>query len=215
MIAEDIIKALGTYPLQGIRFNVIRRPLAGGKGSIKQSEGTKGSKCPKCKGVSPMQFIQEEGYRGSGQFSNGPCPKCKGAGRIGAKPAESDEAFYNRIAQYIKDAPKEYFFRWEVKVSQKDLDIFQRQCLIPVLENLCDDYEWWSSCFKVKNHELWNNDARKDYFPDHLHHHYRYPYGIYNPLNDGGYTDLDEYLANGSTAALQQCKNLFPELKGA
>lgn len=194
------------HPFRGVRYNVIRRPLSGGKGSIKQGEKTLGSKCPSCKGVGNRQV--------RGVLEN-PCSKCRGKGRIGAKPAESDEAFYNRVAQYIKNAPKEYFFRWSVEITPKDLQVFQEQCLIPVLENLCDDFEWWSWCFAQKSRNVFDNELRLDRirFPGHCHRHYRYPYGIFNPLCDGRTTELDEYLANGNTATLEQCKNLFPELK--
>lgn len=38
---EKIEDAKKKYPIKGVRYNVIRRPLSGGKGSIKQKEATK------------------------------------------------------------------------------------------------------------------------------------------------------------------------------
>lgn len=35
----------------------------------------------------------------------------------------------------------------------------------------------------------------------------------YNPLAEGRPTDLDNYLADGSTVGLQQADDLFPELR--
>jgi hypothetical protein len=41
MIDDEIIKVLGAYPLEGCCFNIIRRPLSGGKGSIVRHKATK------------------------------------------------------------------------------------------------------------------------------------------------------------------------------
>lgn len=207
---KEVLKQL---PVKGVRYNVIRRPLSGGKGSIKQSDGTKGSKCPKCKGIEPMNQPPPGFKKIAGIQTGIACPKCGGAGRIGAKSAETDEQFYGRLAQYIKDEPKEYFFRWNVEISQKDVETFKQQTLIPVLENLYDDYEWWVWC-QATRVSLWDSLVRKEIHTEHCHRHYRLPYGVYNPIMEGRETELDEYLKNGNTAGLQQCKNLFPELKG-
>lgn len=218
---------LKPLPIMGVRYNVIRRPLSGGKGTIKQSEGTKGSKCPKCKGINPMNYHSASSRSAiPGMMVGGPCSKCGGVGRIGAKPAESDTDFYGRLAQYIKDEPKEYFFRWNVSITHKDIETFKQQTLIPVLENICDDYEWWQQvlCPKPIVHprvlasagrekpRLWDTYQRQHLFPDHCHRHYRLPFGVYNPIMEGYETEFDEYLRTGNTAGLHQCKNLFPEL---
>lgn len=209
---KEVLKQL---PVKGVRYNVVRRPLSGGKGTIKQSEGTKGSKCPKCKGINPMsveiKLLTPDKRRVVG-IESGPCPKCGGAGRIGAKPAESDEAFYGRLAQYIKDEPKEYFFRWNISITQKDIETFKQQTLIPVLENICDDYEWWDCCFNRVGYSPFDGPARTLMYKKHFHRHYRLPFGVYNPIMDGKETDLDQYLMTGNTAGLRQCTNLFPEL---
>jgi hypothetical protein len=42
--------------------------------------------------------------------------------------------------------------------------------------------------------------------------HYRHPFGSVNWLDEGGASDLDEYLATGSEAGLQRIDDLFPEL---
>jgi hypothetical protein len=43
--------------------------------------------------------------------------------------------------------------------------------------------------------------------------HYRCPYGVYNPLMEGGSTDYDTYINEGSTVGLVQMESLFPELQ--
>ena len=42
---------------------------------------------------------------------------------------------------------------------------------------------------------------------------WRHPFGSVNWLDEGGSSDLDEYLATGSTVGLRQVEELFPELK--
>jgi len=171
--------------IAGVRYNVIRRPLAGGKGSISQRKGRQTNK-----------------------------------GLVGS---ETLPEFYARLADLIENAhgpeydlPKgeHYFFmRWNVNIIQSDIDKFKRECLDPVLENLLDDYEWWAHCFSngIPN-LLWDYGIRGARFPKHSERHLRLPYGIWNPLLEGRSTDLDEYLATGSTVGLQRTDNLFKEL---
>jgi hypothetical protein len=113
---------------------------------------------------------------------------------------------------------EEWFARWNVEVSQRDIDKFKRECLDPVLENLCDDYEWWHyvktrtpelSAFDMEEHRM----ASKGEFKHHRRRHYRYPYGTYNPVAEGGFGDVDAYMDSGSTAGLHRAETLFPELQ--
>jgi hypothetical protein len=43
--------------------------------------------------------------------------------------------------------------------------------------------------------------------------HWRHPYGVFDALNEGGSSDLDEYLETGSTVGLERASTLFPELE--
>lgn len=118
----------------------------------------------------------------------------------------------------------EWFARWRVEVSQQDVAKFKRECLDPVLENLCDDYEWWEWCWTNQAGTLGkridpfsisvglDSDTRHFHFPHHWPRHFRTPYMGYNPLSEGGFGDVDEYLATGSTVGLQRVDDLFPEL---
>jgi hypothetical protein len=175
-------------PLRGVRYNVIRRPLSGGKGSIVQGKGTQGSKCSKCK---------ETGILKDGTA----CPKCDGVGRIGGKPPETDEEFFGRLGTILREEPEYWFMRWKVEVSQTDIERFKVQCLNPILEQLCDWWEWIST------------DSRGDPWRECCTgQHFRYPYGIYNVLQEGGSAEMDEYLNTGSELGLARTKTLFREL---
>lgn len=151
----------GAYPVLGVRYDVVRRPLGGGApGNIRRKKPTK------------------------------------------ALPdGESKEAFYRRLGGIIKDSADHYFMRWKVEVTPDDVERFCRQCLNPILENLLD---WWDEV----------NPPAKQPRPLNYStpHNWRHPFGVYNPLDEGGSTDLDEYLTTGSEVGLARQENLFPEL---
>jgi hypothetical protein len=172
----------------GVRYNVVRRPLSGGKGSIVQGKGTKGSKCSRCKGTGRDKLERTER-----------CDKCGGVGRVGAKPPETDAEYYARLAEVIMEDPGYYFMRWKVEVTPDDVRRFKHEFLDNALEELCNWWGWVSS-----------PEGRKDPFGDPIH--YRLPYGIYNVLAEGGSSEVDEYLASGSELGLTKNNELFKEL---
>lgn len=193
----------GLPQIRGIRYNVIRRPLSGGKGSIKQHEATKGAKCPKCKST-PMTHA---------------CQKCGGVGRIGAKPGESKAEFYARLGTLIESAsgpewgvrPDEnYFFtRFNVAVTQRDIDRFKRLVLDPLLDFVCDWYEQRTMTpiqWYTLTTERWQNNR---YIPVT---HWQHPFGCTNAVDEYGQTDVDNYLRTGSTVGLVRRDKLFEEL---
>lgn len=160
------------HPIMGVRYNVIRRPLAGGKGSIRPRKGTSKT------------------------------------------PSESMDEFYDRLAETINEDVDSYFKRWKVHVTSEELRSFETQTLIPVLENLCDDYEWWSSC-KATGNEVYDTELRSAKFENHTPAHYRLPYGVYNVIHQGGFDEIDDYLNTGSTVGLCKVPTFFPELDDA
>lgn len=167
---DALAEALAGRPVAGIRYNVVRRPLSGGKGTIVQHKPSK------------------------------------------SNPAgETPAAFYDRLAQYFRDEPAFFFMRWHLPVSADDLARFQRLCLTPLLENLCDDYEWWETC-KRKGGDVYDVDERQRVFSDHMPRQYVFPYGVWNVLTEGGKGDIDGYLFDGSEVGLERSANLFPEL---
>jgi len=150
--------------LAGVRYNVIRRPLSGGKGSIKQK-----------KNQTLEEFYEE--LAGIIQTASGP--------DWGTHP---DDHFF--------------FMRWKVDITPQDIETFKVQFLNPILEQLCDWYPMVT-------------DGQDPFSVDQngYYHHFRMPYGIYSPLLDGRTTELDEYLASGSTVGLRRADSLFKELK--
>lgn len=179
--------------IKGVIYNVIRRPLSGGKGNIVRHKGSEGSKCPKCNGRDQQAFVNQQ------------CPKCNGRGRIGGKPEESWGDYWKRVEQYIEDDPKSYFMRWDCEINSGDVVKFKRECLDPILEQLCD---WWEETSFIGG---WSKEQPNKLAPCN----FRMPFGVYNPLLEGNPTDMDDYLATGGMAGLQRTTDLFPELNGA
>jgi hypothetical protein len=158
----DSYEPWGRLAIGGVRYNVVRRPLSGGKGSIVRHKPTKSN---------------PEG--------------------------ESKEAFFLRLRDIIAASPQDYFMRWDVGITPSDILKFRRECLDPILEQLCD---WWEAM----------QDCDGDYFKPPTPHgyvHWRHPFGVFDALNEGGSSDLDEYLETGSTVGLERARTLFPELE--
>lgn len=150
-------------PLVGVDYNVIRRPLAGGAGTIVRKKPSK------------------------------------------SNPAgESLTDYYDRVVSYVRKEPDRFFMRWRVTFGPDDVARFARECLEPILEQLCD---WWEYVSTVSNPFHQNLEYRPGV-------HWRHPFGVYNVLDEGGSSDLDEYLISGSTAGLSRAKTLFRELEG-
>lgn len=152
-----------------INYNVIRRPLSGGVGTIRRHKATK------------------------------------------KKPAETPKEFYDRLKDIIIEDPEHFFMRWDVPVNTADIAKFERTCLRPILANLLDDYEWWEFCL-VKKVDPFSINKRQKFFPNHLHRHYRVPYGIWNNLAKNAPDELDQYLTTGSKLGLVRKDEFFPEL---
>lgn len=115
---------------------------------------------------------------------------------------KTHESMYKKMTEDIaNNRGGEWFARWNVEITQSDIENFKRECLNPILENLC---YWWD----------WINDrARPISVPYAVNmFSWRHPFGIYSPLDEGGSSELDHYLANGSETGLQRTKQLFPEL---
>lgn len=117
---------------------------------------------------------------------------------------ETKEHFYARLkCDYFEAEPEEWFARWNCRISGTDCDKFRSTCLDPVLNQLCDWWDWVAGC-KAHN---------RNPFLDDNHIHWRHPYGVYNVLNEGGISDLDGYMDEGSMSGLGRVTTLFKELE--
>jgi len=139
----------------------------------------------------------------------GSIKKCR---KTKSKPAESSRAFYQRLATTIEKHQDQYFKRWRVDITKADRDRFSHTTLLPILENLCDDYEWWAWC-KLAKVDVYNGVIRREQFKKHCPQNFRLPYGLYSPVLEGGYPRIDDYINTGSTVGLQKSNNFFPELQ--
>lgn len=151
---EDINPKI--FVKKDLLYNIIKRPLSGGKGTIRRHKATK------------------------------------------SKQEEKEEDFYSRLEDIIKESYKDYFIRLKVSITCADVDYFKLKCLNPILEQL---YDFWQSINGENVHV-----SSKEY------QCYRMPYGVYNPLLEGGHTEIDNYLATKSMLGLYKVDNLFPEL---
>ncbi len=162
---------------------MVRRPLSGGKGTIVRHKATK------------------------------------------SKPAETYDDYYQRLSGIIEGSPGEFFMRWKCEISPEEVAKFRRECLDPILEQLCD---WWGCIAYCSRYNLdpftmaykdqdpilaveslaTREEANRLWFG--IHH--RHPFGVFNVLDEGGSSDLDEYLATGSRVGLRQVDRLFTEL---
>jgi hypothetical protein len=153
------------HSIAGVRYNVVRRPLSGGRHSIRQHKPTK------------------------------------------SKPqGESLDAYYNRLGGLITSDQDFFFMRWKAVVTGADVETFKQQFLNPVLEQLC---QWWDH-IAVNLEDPFQPNKSANINCQSVH--YRYPFGVYNPVGVGRASELDEYLSTGSTLGLQETTTVFPEL---
>ena len=156
---------------KGLIYNVVRRPLSGGKGSISR--------------------LKEKVYkRKDGTISK----------RV---PEEAGKAFYERLRVIIEEDPGYFFVRWKVGIFKADVNRFKREFLDPILEQLCDWYGWVSN----------DNDPFGMNLDTGGYIHWRHPYGVWNPMDQGRPSEMDEYLASGSELGLVRRDKLFEELE--
>lgn len=168
-VPDEAKKVLLKTPLGGVRYNVVRRPLSGGKGTIVRHKATK------------------------------------------TKPEETKAHYYQRVKDIISGAgeeapgPEYFFMRWNVSVMPQDITGFRQRCLDPILEQL---YEWYEAL------RFSAGTPFQEEYNCHDNHgiHWQHPFGVYNVLDEGGSTDLDDYLMTGNPTGLVRSDKLFEEL---
>lgn len=178
-LRKKLLPLIGKKPIvAGVRYNVVRRPLSGGKGMIVRHKPSKSN------------------------------PR-----------GESESEFYTRVGQYMKDDPNHFFMRWTAEVSPTDVQRFETRFLKPILEQLCDWYQW-VSCAQRAKVSPFNPDDGTDRIidgefkgPIHSNVHYQHPYGAQNSIDEYGWGDLDNYMDTGSRVGLEYRERLFEELQ--
>lgn len=155
-------------PILGVRYNVVRRPLSGGKGQIKQKEATKNH------------------------------------------PAETADEYWKRLQQYFIDDPGYWFMRWNAEVSPQEVREFQRRCLNPLLEHVCD---WYDHVTTGDPFRPWIRERRDPDDDVQSAIHWQHPYGCTNMINEGYGQDVDTFIMTGSEVGLRRRKALFEELQ--
>lgn len=132
-------------------------------------------------------------------------PCSGGRHSISQKKNETQDEFFERLSGIIGEFPEFFFMRWRVEILPSDIERFKVECLNPILEQLLD---WWNYVSHSNCKEI------SGVFGSQYGHHFRMPYGVYNPLLEGNPTDLDNYLSNKSEIGLRRTTDLFPELGG-
>lgn len=118
---------------------------------------------------------------------------------------ETREGFLDRLRGLVELSPGEFFMRWKVEMTAGDVQRFRRECLDPILGQLC---QWWD----------WVKDDPDPFGAGsggavNTGIHWRHPFGSVNGIEEYGGSDLDAYLESGSEVGLQRVTELFGELK--
>ena len=122
-------------------------------------------------------------------------------GTIRQTKSESREQYGQRGIQRIEADPQDHFYRWEVQLTEEDLDEARNTIFHPILEQFMDWYEWVSVDWGTSPFREGNTI------------HYMRPFGMFDAHdwgNRGSYFDL---MTTGQTVALTPVKTLFPELE--
>lgn len=121
----------------------------------------------------------------------------------GAK--ENEMQFYGRLNEHIASDPSHYFKRYEVELTPSDISKFYNETLVPIVENIV---VWWES-IKANPFNPWvDQDGKVN------PHHYRTPFGIFDPMTIG-VGDYFDYVTSGSELGLERVSTAFPELENA
>lgn len=150
-------------------------------------------------------YTNEPSARNNWSMKNGVClldhPICGVRYNVIRRPAHKtvSSAMTKLRSDMLACRADEWFARWPVEVSAEDIERFKQQTLNPVLEQLC---QWWDV---VKHgNEAWH-------FRSGIH--FRTPYMGYNPLGEGGFGEVDDYMETGNSVGLEHVKTVFPELE--
>jgi hypothetical protein len=121
------------------------------------------------------------------------------------KKAETEKEFYARVGTLMLEDPAHHFLRRWCLLKQEKIDTFINECLIPLLERLCDWWEWIAidpfHPFRTGENGIPGAGI-----------HYRFPFGVYNSLSSGFRGDYFKYMTTGDKRSLTKVSTLYPEL---
>lgn len=116
------------------------------------------------------------------------------------KKKEREIDWLKRERKRIAENHDYFFYRWQVMISDSDIVKFKREVLDPILEQLCDWWEW----IAVDPLNPWRKGNRV---------HFKFPWGIFNSLTFGWKGDYFNLLTGGSEmSSYTIVDDLFPEL---
>ncbi len=178
---------LGTEsPIKGVRYNVVRRPLSGGKGSIVRR-----------KGKAPQKLK-------SGKWGKGKAEESHEAyyARLQGIIAKEPQTYFHRWNVVLGRNDLDRFRREFLDpVLENLLDDYEW-------------WHWcYTQSGGTEGSSVWDYLHRHKRFPHHQARHYRFPHGVNNPLLEGYSTDLDNYLETGQTTGLHRATIMFQELQ--
>ncbi len=179
-------------PPKGVLYNVVRRPLSGGKGSIKRHK----QKEYKNKAGQVTKTVPEETTE---HFYE----------RLRVIIAEEPEAYFMRWTVEVSQADVERFKREFLN------PVLEQLC--DWWYNIITDYGGLPGDphrgIVIDKNPFEPSTEPFDSYDYRAPTHWRTPYGIYNVLAEGGATELDEYIATGSDLGLERATTLFRELE--
>jgi hypothetical protein len=139
---------------------------------------------------------------------------------IRQKKTESKPEFYKRLHDTIKadcvnsqgqfNGVNKHFFRWDCQLQQSHVDDFHGKCLNPLLEHLCDWWEW----IEFDPYDPWRPRTFNGSLGPITHNtiHYQTPWGYFNTLAAGFRGAFYELLTVNRRFNLEKVSTLFPEL---
>lgn len=196
--ALEFAKLNGLTKIDGLLYNVIQRPLAGRKHSIKQK---KGRKCKNKDGTTEIRGAEtQEAFQQ------------RLAGLYGK---HSDDFFYRWKIAISEDELQRF--------QRESLDPILEQLCDWWDSIQGNPFDPWNSYRKYSSAEAtalefggastesgYRTVTREFKVPNKFH--YRTPFGVFNKLAKGLTGDYQTYLTKGDKSSLKAIKTLFPEL---
>lgn len=132
---------------------------------------------------------------------------------------ESDRDFIERVLRSyegksklypIAKHAKDWFYRWSVTLTKTDIERFRVQTLDPILEMVCDWFDWMTVSDKNPFTPI-GETPKGNKISNRFH--FRMPFGVYSPMARGLGGDYFDFLTTSSKRKLVNVSTVFPELE--